>query len=189
MNRSEKALALHLAAALAAAVAVAVLQAIAGGLVTRGLDVAEAGLWSDLGLRKAGLFKVGLFLAVFPLALQAFRAEGGRRLAAGLAVSAALGWLGAQVIFAERETGALFLLAGVAATLAGLFDGWRRLVAAEVLGLVVVATALASSGTSLLEGRVFFSAGVAGLLVAGPLVLAAVALPDAVERVLSPGVR
>jgi hypothetical protein len=189
VNRTEKDLALHLAAALAAAVAIAVLQAVAGGLVARGLDVSDAELWSDLGLRKAGLFKVGLFLATFPLALRAFRADAGRRVAAGFAASAALGWLGAQVVFGDRETGALFLLAGLAATLAGAFDGWRRLAAAEALGLVVTATALASSGTSLLEGRVFFSAGVAGLLVAGPLVLAAVALPDAVERVLSPGAR
>jgi hypothetical protein len=188
VNRTEKTLALHLAAALAAAVAVAVLQAIAGGLVSRGLDVSDAELWGDLGLRRAGLFKAGLFLAVFPLALRAYRAEDGRRVAAGLAVSAALGLLAAQVVFGERETGALFLLAGIAATLAGLFDGWRRLAAAEALGLVVAATALASSGTSLLEGRVFFAAGVAGLLVAGPLVVAAVALPDAVERVL-PGAR
>jgi hypothetical protein len=187
VNRIEKALALHLAAAIAAAIAVAVLQAIAGGLVARGLDVADAELWSDLGLRRAALFKTGLFLAVFPLALDAFGGERGRRLAAGLAVSAVLGWLGAAVVFGDRETGALFLLAGVAATLAASFEGWRRLAAAEALGLVVAATALASSGTSLLEGRTFFAAAIAGLLVTGPLVLAAVALPDAVERVLAPG--
>ena len=169
MNRTEKALALHLAAAIAAAVAVAILQAIAGALVTRGLDVGDAELWSDLGLRRASIFKAGLFLALFPLALQAFGGEERRRVAAGFAISAALGWLGAAVVFGDRETGALFLLAGLAATLAGSFDGWRRLAAAEALGLVVAATALASSGTSLLEGRVFFSALVAGLLVTGRL--------------------
>jgi hypothetical protein len=189
VNRTEKALALQLAAALAAAVAIAVLQAIAGGIVSRGLDVSDAELWAGLGLRRAGLFKVGLLLAAFPVALQAFGADAGRRLAAGFAVSAVLGWLGASVVFADRATGTLYLLVGLAATLAGLFEGWRKAAAAGALGLAVAATALASGGTDLLEGRTFFSAGVAGLLVAAPLVLAAAGLPEAVERVASQRVR
>jgi len=182
VNRTEKALAIQLAAAIAAAVALVVLQAIAGGVVSRALEVSEADLWTGLGLRRAALFKVGLLLAVFPLAVEGFGADAGRRVAAGFGVSAILGWLGASVVFADKATGTLFLLAGLGATLAGLFEGWRRLAAAEALGLVVAATALASSGTSLLEGRNFFSAAVAGLLVTGPLVIALAALPEAVER-------
>jgi len=189
MTRTEKTLAVHLATALAAAIALAVLQAVAGGIVARGLDVADADLWADLGVRRFTVYKLALFLALFPLVLQAFRGDGARRLAAGLAASAALGWLGTEVLFADRALGALFLLAGVAATLASTFEGVRRLLAAEVLGLAAAATALASAGQSLLEGRVFFAMLVVGLLFCGPVVAAAVALPDAVERVLEPGGR
>jgi hypothetical protein len=189
MNRTEKSLAVHLAAALAAAVALAILQAVAGGVVARGLDVGDAELWADLGVRRFTVYKIALFLVVFPLVVQAFRGEGARRLAAGVAASAARAWLGTEVLFADRALGALFLLAGLAATLAGAFEGTRRLLAAEILGLAVAASALASAGESLLEGRAFFAMLVVGLLFCGPLVAAAVALPDAVERVLEPAGR
>lgn len=186
MNRTEKALALHLAAALAAAIALAILQALAGAIVARGLDVSDADLWGNLGVRRFAVYKLTLFLALFPLVLQAVHADAPRRLAAGIAASAALGWLGAEVLFADRALGALFLLAGLAVTLAAAFEGPRRLLAAELLGLAVAATALASAGESLLEGRTFFAMLVVGLLFCGPLAAAAVSLPDAVERVLEP---
>ena len=80
----------------------------------------------------------------------------------GLVATAVLGWIAKEVVFEDRSLAALYVLLGLAATLASAFEAWRRWAAAGVLGLVVAATALAAQGDSLVEGRNFFAAIVVG---------------------------
>ncbi|WP_242372093.1 hypothetical protein [Anaeromyxobacter sp. SG26] len=183
MTKTERTVALYVAASITGALALALLQAIAGGVLTRALELSEDSIWRGLGVARFGLFKLGLFFAVFGVLWLVLRGESlARRVGAGLLATAVLGWVGKELVFEDRGLAALYVLLGLAATLASAFEAWRRWAAAGVLGLVVAATALASQGDSLVEGRNFFAAIVVGVLFCAPAIAWVTATGEAVDR-------
>ncbi len=182
MTKTERTIALYVGASIAGALVVALLQGLAGGILSRGLDVPEAAIWDGLGVRRFVVFKLGLFFAVFGVLFFALRGEGlPRRIGAGLAATAVFAWAAKELVFGDRALAALYVLLGVAATLATIFEAWRRWAAAGALGLVVAATALAARGESLVEGRNFFAALVVGVLFCAPAIAVAAGGGDAVD--------
>jgi hypothetical protein len=183
MTKTEKTVALYVAASIAGAIALALLQAVAGGVLARALDLSEESVWRGLGVARFALFKLGLFFAVFGVLWFVLRGESvSRRVGVGLLATAVLGWIAKELVFEDRALAALYVLLGLAATLASAFEEWRRWAAAGVLGLVVAATALASQGDSLVEGRNFFAAIVVGVLFCAPAIAWVTATGEAVER-------
>jgi hypothetical protein len=171
MTKTERTIALYVATSIAGALVLALLQGLAGGILDRGLDVADAAVWDSLGLRRFAVFKLGLFLTVFGVLLFALRdADLPRRLGAGLAATAVIGWAAKEIVFGDRALAALYVLLGVAATVSAAFEAWRRWAVAGSLGLVVAATSLAARGESLLDGRNFFTAVIVGVLFCAPAV-------------------
>jgi hypothetical protein len=182
MTKTERSIALYVAASVVGAVVLALLQGLAGGLLSRGLDLPEASIWNGLGVERFAVFKLGLFFAVFGVVLFALRGEPlPRRLAGGLAATAVFAWVSKELVFGDRGLAALYVLLGVAATVAGAFEAWRRWAAAGVLGLVVAATALAVRGESLVEGRNFFAAVVVGVLFCAPAIAVVAGAGEAVD--------
>ncbi len=182
MTKTERTIALTVATSIAGALVLALLQGLAGGILDKGLDVADAAVWDSLGVRRFGVFKLGLFLTVFAVLLQALRgADLPRRLALGLAATAVISWAAKELVFGDRSLAALCLLLGVAATVSDAFEAWRRWAVAGALGLVVAATTLAARGESLLDGRNFFTAIVVGVLFCAPAVALLAGSGQAVE--------
>ncbi|BDG01026.1 hypothetical protein [Anaeromyxobacter oryzae] len=185
MTKAEKSIALFLAASVAGALALVACQVLAGGVLAKVLDVQDADVWAGLGLTRFGVFKLGLFLAVLPIVLDAAGAESGlRRLQAGLLTTALFAWAATSFVFQDRELAATYALLGVAATFASAFEGWRRWAASAALGLVVAATLLATQGQSLAAGKNFGAAIVLGLAFCGPAIAAVVFAPAAVAAAL-----
>jgi hypothetical protein len=183
MTKTERTIALYVAASVVGALVVALLQSVAGSLLSRGLDISDAQVWAGLGVRRFTLFKLGLFFAVFGVLSFAVRAESlPRRLGAGLLAAVLLAWVAKELVFGERELAGLYVLLGVAATFTSAFEAWRRWAAAGALGLVVAATALAAQGESLVEGRNFFAAAVVGILFCAPALAMVAGAGEAVER-------
>lgn len=183
MNRSEKSVALFLALSALGALVLVVCQELAGGVIARVLDMGADGVWASLGLRRASIFKIGLFLAVVPLLLEAAGKEDLlRRLAVGLAGTAVFTWAVTDFVFKDGELALAYVLLGVAATFASVFEGVRRVGAAAVLGLVVAGTALAAQGDSLGEGRNFGAMIVLGLAFCAPAIALVAFAPELVER-------
>ncbi|HVI92688.1 MAG TPA: hypothetical protein VM753_01710, partial [Anaeromyxobacter sp.] len=75
MTKTERSIALYVAASVVGAVVLALLQGLAGGLLSRGLDLSEASIWDGLGVQRFAVFKLGLFFAVFGVVLFALRGE------------------------------------------------------------------------------------------------------------------
>lgn len=183
MTKAEKSIALFLAVSAVGALALVACQELAGGVLARVLDVQDANVWTGLGLRRFGVFKLGLFLAVLPIVLDGAGAEGPlRRFLGGLLATALFTWVATSFVFVERELGATYALLGLAATFAAAFEGWRRWVAAFALGLVVGGTLLAVQGQSLGAGKNFGAAVVLGLAFCGPAIAAIVFAPEVVAR-------
>jgi len=183
MTKTERTVTLYVAASIAGAVALALLQGVAGGVLSRALELSEDSVWRGLGVARFALFKLGLFFAVFGVLAFVLRDEGlARRVGAGLVATAVLGWIAKELVFEDRSLAALYVLLGLGATLASAFEAWRRYAAAGALGLVVAATAFASQGDSLVEGRNFFAAIVVGILFCGPAIAWVALTGEAVDR-------
>jgi hypothetical protein len=183
MTKAEKSIAMFLAVSVVGALALVACQELAGGVLARVLDVQDADVWGGLGLRRFGVFKLGLFLAVLPIVLDAAGAESPlRRFQAGLLTTALFAWAATSFVFQDRELAATYALVGVAATFASAFEGWRRPAASAALGLVVSSTLLAVQGQSLAAGKNFGAAIVLGLAFCAPAIAAIVFAPDLVAR-------
>jgi hypothetical protein len=183
MTKSEKTIALFLAASAVGALLLVACQEVAGGVLARVLDVDAQGIWSGLGLRRFPVFKTGLLLAVLPLLLEAAGKESLlRRLAVGFAGTAVFTWAATEFVFNDKDLAVAYALLGIAATFASVFEGARRWLASAALGLVVASTVLAAAGESLAEGRNFGTAVVLGLAFYGPAIAAVVFAPEVVER-------
>jgi hypothetical protein len=186
MTKAEKSTALFLAASAAGALLLVVCQVVAGGVLTRVLDLPDGMVWAGMGLRRFPVFKTGLFLAVLPLALDAAGEESLlRRLAVGFVTTAFFAWAATELVFREKDLAATYALLGLASTFASVFTGARRSIAAAALGLVVAATLLAAQGESLAEGKNFGAAVVLGLAFCGPAIAAVAFAPEAVGRALA----
>jgi hypothetical protein len=183
MTKPEKTIALFLVVSIVGAIALVACQELAGAVLARVLDVRDGDVFGGLGLRRFGVFKLGLFLAVLPVVLELAAGDGAlRRLQAGLVTTALFTWAATTFVFQDRELAATYALLGVAATFASAFEGARRWAAAGALGLVVAATLLAVQGESLAAGKNFGAAIVLGLAFCGPAIAAVVFAPDLVER-------
>ncbi len=182
MSRTEKNLALFLAASAVGALLLVACQAVAGAVLARVLDLPDADVFASLGLRKFPVFKLGLFLAVLPFVLHQLGGELPRRIGVGLLASAVFAWAATTFVFRDAELAGTYALLGVAATFATVFGSWRRWAAAVVLGLVVSGTLLAGVGESLAEGKNFGAAVVLGLAFCAPTIAAVVFASEAVER-------
>jgi hypothetical protein len=183
MNRSEKSVALFLAVSAVGALLLVACQEIAGSVLARVLDMGSENVWAGLGLRRAPIFKIGLFLAVVPLLLEAAGKEGLlRRLAVGLTGTAVFTWAVTGFVFKEGDLALVYVLLGIAATFASIFEGARRAAAAAALGLVVAATSLAAQGESLGAGRNFGAMIVIGIAFCAPAIALVAFTPELVER-------
>ena len=183
MIRTEKNIALFLAASAVGALALVACQEVAGGVLARVLDLPEGALFGGLGLRRFSVFKLGLFLAVVPWVLHELGGELPRRIGVGLFASAVFAWATTELVFKDGQLAATYALLGAGATFATAFTGWRRWAAAGALGLVVAATLLAGEGQSLADGRNFGTAVVLGLAFCAPAIAAVAFAPEAVARV------
>lgn len=186
MTRSEKSVALFLALSAVGALLLVACQEIAGGVIARVLDMGTDSLWSSLGLGRASVFKIGLFLAIVPLLLEAAGRDALlRRLGVGLVGTAAFTWAVTEFVFKSGELAVAYVLLGVAATFASVFEGLRRVAAAAALGLVVSGTALAAQGESLGAGKNFGAMIVLGLAFCAPVIALVAFTPELVERGLA----
>jgi len=100
MTRTEKNVALFLAASAVGALVLVACQEVAGGVLARVLDLPEGAVWGGLGLRRFTVFKLGLFLAVVPWVLHEAGGECSPRSLAPLPVFGYPGWFPGN----ERES-------------------------------------------------------------------------------------